>query len=278
MYMKKIFIVCIICILLLSCKEKLTEAGSNGNSGKMFLYGTVVETVYTDDVLFSVKGLAEVVLVIGADTLAVTDETGFFRFEIKNEGIFSVYAHKDGYLYESKNINIRKGEQLERGFYLQRDDEISHGWNAFNMGARISIDSEGLALYSLGLREAYATKSIILDNHKSYIFSARVKKDVMTGEISFAVRPQISDCEWVYQTWMLDGWRHCVIEYELNDLTVIDSVLVYQGDAVTDTVYVYPDTVTVVLKIVVDGNTDHPAGSFTDIKVIEEGKWITIKP
>jgi hypothetical protein len=272
--MKKIYFNLLIILIIIGCKSKTTDAGNGVGINEMSVYGIVVETIYTEDVLFSVQGLAGVSIVVNGDTLAITDIAGNYSIEFQQEGHYTLYAQKDGYVYDSQTVNLYDQIELQRDFYLQKDNEVSHGWHAFNMGARISIDSDGLSLYSLGLREAYATKRIKLANNLIYSFSAKVKKDIMTQTIYFAVQPQINGNEWQYQSWMLDEWRDCIIEYEINDTTVLDSTLVYQDEVITDTLYIYPDSVDVVLKIGVEGNTDHPAGSFKDIIIreINDGK------
>lgn len=266
------FYIFLLFLVLMACTEKTTEPGSgNGNNSKsIIVHGRIVETFYSDEVIFSVVPLKDVVLSIGEDILAVSDPDGKYKLVFNEEGYYTINVSKTGYYTESKNVVILKGNHLERDFYLQREGEGSHGWHSFSIGARTEICADGLALFSLGFREAYAIRNLRVKNNSTYIFKAKVKKDVMTRRIFFSLKPKLTVDDWITQSWQLDDWRNCEIKYSFNDKTIIDTIYTYIENEISDTIYVYPDSLDIVLKIGVEDNTNFPVGYFTDIKIIKE--------
>ena len=258
----------LIILLTLSCAKETIGPNGNDSNGRTRIYGQVVETFYTPEILFSVKGLEGVNIKVGNQVVTQTNAEGKFNFYLNEHGVYTIYAEKNHYDSDSEQVNTITGDNLERNFYLRRENEGPHGWNAFPMtitGARLSITNEGLSLFSLGYNQIYATKTFKLANNHHYKFLAKIKKDVMTQRVYFAVQPQIDDYDWIYQSWQVDNWRDCIIDYFINDTTIIDTIYVDN-----DPLYIYPDSVVVVLKIGAELGSFSPTGYFKDIKVIKE--------
>jgi len=92
----------------------------------------------------------------------------------------------------------------------------------------------------------------------------------MTQRIYFGVQPQIAGGIWVYDSIQVDGWRNSLIRMQINDTTVVDSLLIYDGEVLIDTIYIYPESIDVVMKIGAEFGTNFPTAYFNEIRVIKE--------
>ena len=267
--MKKIVYIFLM-VFWVSCSGNLTE--SQKNSNKIRVEGQIVETYYSQDIIFSVLPLSEVRLRVNHDFVAETNREGKYSFYIHEAGQYHLFAEKNHYKTKSTVLSVIKGDRLKRDFYLERQDESSStGWSPTPMptgGGHVSITAEGLTIYSSGRDEVFATKTISLKNNRDYKFTASMKKDPLTHVIYFAVQPQMPGGIWKEDRTNLNNWRQGSISYFINDTTVIDMSYIYDDEgAIIDTVYVYPENVDVVLKIGVELGTDFPIGYFREIKV-----------
>jgi len=231
------------------------------------VFGKVIETHYTNDILFSTKPVCDVHIFYNNEIVAVSNLKGEYSFCLDNYGYYTFTAKKNGYLEGSRSLYINN-KKNGVDFRLERKNEVHHGWSPFpatTNGPILEVTGEGLCLYSRGGMQIYATKTVRVQNNKNYAFSAKVLKDKSTKQIYFGIQPLIKDSNWVYQLWNLDGWRSCLIHQKINDTTIIDSIFVDK----VGYLYVYPDSVDVVLKIGADYN-DFPVGYFTNIVIKKE--------
>ena len=252
------------CILLLfaSCAKEEHEDYCDAH-----VYGHVVETYYTEEIIFSTRPVVDAAIFYDGEIIAMSNHKGEYDICLWHEGYYGFIAEKSGYFSESRSryINNRRNKI---DFWLERLDEPHHGWGAFpaiTNGPVLEITAEGLSLYSRSGHEIYATKTVTLPNNGLYKFKANMLKDVATAEIYFGIQPQIKDSEWLYQTWNLNGWRPGLIEKRIYDTTIIDSHYV-EG---VGFLYEYPAHVDVVLKIGVNSG-DLPAGHFNNIIIVKE--------
>ena len=266
--MKKMIFYCMM-LLLISCSDN--PFGWWKNPNKIIVEGRVVETFYTNNIIFSVVPLAGVEMRLGHEIVDVTDNYGRYSFTLLNKNEYMLYAEKSGYITKSMKLDLVSGPYKERDFHLERVDETSPGWLSSpptSDGARIMITADGLCVYSLGKSEVFATKTINLPNNKSYRFVSSVLKDQATQYIYFGVQPQISGHAWVTDSTNLNRWREIGVYLYINDTRIIRVDNVYDNDGnLIGTVNVYPETVDVVLKIGVEGGTNYPIGYFREIRI-----------
>ena len=262
------YLLIIFVLLTISCSEYPTRSKDRN---RIKIDGRVVETHYTDSLLFSVRALSEVSLRLNHDILAETNKEGRYSFYIGKEGQYYLFAEKSDYKSHSTYLNVIKGDKLKRDFYLEKRDEPAHGWLTFPMtsdGGEIFITADGLCLTSRGRAEVYAIKTITVKNQKTYRFISSMRKDPNTQLIYFGVQPQIKGLDWVYEPTNLNNWRESIISCFINDTTIIGIDYIYDNaGAIIDTVYIYPETVDVVLKIGVELGSDFPTGYFREIKI-----------
>jgi len=244
------FLFIILVIFTISCSDNLFWFRKNPN--KIRVEGRVVETYYSNSVIFSVVPLNNVRLRLGESFITETDELGRYRFDMYKDGIYYLFAEKNNYKTKSMRLDLINGPYTGRDFHLERDDEDSPGWLSFpatSDGGRTIITADGLSVYSLGREEVYAIKTITLSKNKTYRFYVNLRKDPSTQLIYFAVQPQIPGHPWITETTNLDKWQNIVVTCSIN----IDNQDI--------------ETVDVTLKVGVSGGTDYPIGYFREIRV-----------
>jgi hypothetical protein len=250
---------------LTACSDIIDPHGDHKN--QIVIYGRVVETYYTANIIFSVRPLAGVDIKVADQPIATTDNNGEYHIHLHKEAYYTIVAEKEGYFPESTSRQAYLGNKYEMDFYLEQLDEDHHDWGAFNQYARISITADGLCLYSLGNSEIYATRTVTLPNQKTYKFSAKMKKDPVAREIYFGIRPQINGVNPIYDRCNISGWHPSEIVFAVNDTTVID----YEDIGGT-LMPIYNQFVDVVLEIGVSSTGDYPIGYFNHIKVEDSGQ------
>ena len=264
--MKKIVYI-LLFLFILSCSENPFRSG---NSKKIRVEGKVVETFYSERVVFSVRPLPSVNLLIGATVVTETGNDGRYRIHIEKPGEYILFAQKSDYLSKSMRLDLLSGVYRERDFHLERLHEEPHGWWTFPAtgdGGRVAITGEGLCIFSGGRDHVYATKTISVPNNRHYTFVANLRKDPATELIYWGVHPQIEGYNWKEDIYNINGWRKSEISYTINDTTVVDIDYIYDEEGnIIDVIYIYPETVEVVIKIGVQLGTNYPTGFFQEIR------------
>jgi|GEM_PF-2835855 len=264
----KVF-VCFLCIMLLtSCMENPFRWHERD---KIRVEGRIVETYYDTDTIFSVRPLSGVNLRLDYNILTETNNNGYYKAILHKIGAYTLFAEKYNYKTKQTHLNVILGDKLVRDFYLERLDEHPIGWQTFPMsldGGKLMITADGLTLTSGGKNDVYAVKDIKLKNHQSYKFTASMKKDPLTRLIYFAIQPQIKGSDWIYDSTNLNNWREAIISFNINDTSIVDMSYIYDdAGVVIDTLFVYPDSVDVLLKIGAEQGSDFPIGYFREIKI-----------
>ena len=264
--MKRIHYLLLI-LLIVSCSENRIDPYNN----RIRVEGRVVETYYSENIIFSVRPLINVKLRIGDTYITETNGEGKYNFNLYKDGQYYLFAEKENYRTNSMRLDLIKGIYRERDFHLEKVDEGSHGWVTFPAtgdGGKVAITADGLCIFSGGREHVYATKTIRVANNNTYRFIANLRKDPATQMIYFAIMLQIPGHEWIYDYWNINNWRISEIVQKINDTTILDVSYIYDDDGnIIDTVYTYPEFVDVVLKIGVEQGTNFPTGYFREIRV-----------
>jgi len=250
-----------------SCGDLLTESRKKK---KVNVSGTVVETFFDERTIFSVRGLANASIVHAGEVVTMTDSNGRYGLYLRQGGWITVRAEKANYRSAARTFFLNVDEHRIADFWLEREDEESHGWHPFSegqTGGQLEITPKGLTLFEYNRESLYATKLIELPNNNTYRFSANVMKDIMSQRIFFEVLPQIPDHSGRRQTMTVNGWQRCSFALEINHVI---KELVYENGVIVDTLFIHPPNVDVVLKIGVGGGTRNPQGYFNEIRVVRE--------
>jgi len=255
--------------LVLFCLSLLVSCITNDKQKErenIVVYGMVVETMYTEEMIFAAIPLPGVHVMVGPHVIMSTNRYGEYKFYIKEEGNHTISFRKEDFKTEYLTLyNVRKGDKLLREVYLEKLDEQYHGWNFFPMGqVDSSITPDGLRLSSNTTQQLYATQTVTLKNMLEYKFTAMLMRHKgLTKTVYFGMKPQIdNDEDWVYDRIEANGWRPCIIRQYIFDNTKIDSTMI---DGKYE--YRYPETVDVVLKLGVEYGSDTPTGYFNFIKI-----------
>jgi len=260
----------VVFLFFVSCTDLIT--GSRGK--KANISGAVVETFYDETTIFSVRGLADVAIIHAGDVVAVTNMYGHYRLYMRQEGDIWLRAFKENYrpsraypIYSFSKNDPRK----HIDFWLEREDEESHGWFSFSEGltrGELEITPKGLTLLGWGRGHLYATKLIELPNSARYRFSTKVLMDVLPQYAFFEVLPQIpNDKGMRHNLNNTRGWHKCSVTLDINHVII---EYIWEHGEIVDTLFTRPPMVDIVLKIGVGGGTQNPQAYFNEIRVVKE--------
>lgn len=265
--MKRIIIVFMCVLFSLSCSKKSTTDPDGQDT--VTLHGKIVKVVSNENYYYLVTGLetATVTLEPG-HRVFTTGSSGEYSFSGLEPGFYSLTISKEGYYSKSDQFQISLMTTRNFNYYLERKDYSIPHWQNFPYGTTGGINNvggEGLYVYSKGSSQVYSYVELKFKNFTKYDFEGDMFKDPATSFVGFFIKsihtlPANEKGEY----WNLESWKHAIVSFDIKDMTVVDSELVWQDGQIIDTLHTYPDSVMIMIQLKAEGGLSQ--GVFNNIK------------
>ena len=267
-----ILILSILVLLIMSCSKKLTESD---NSNLINLKGTIVKVVSNENSFYTVTGLETATITLEpGHKVVMTDNNGNYSFPGLEAGFYSLTVSKDGYYNTSDQFDLTNISNKIKNYYLERMNYSIPIWQHHPFGVNggvISVGAEGLYVFSHGSKEVFGFIDKKYKNQTQYEFQCDMLKDPSTTRVGFFTTITYPyGIDEMGEYFNLDQWKHSIQTIDIFDKTIIDSQLVYDdNDEVIDTLYTYPDSVIVSIRLKAEGGLTQ--GVFNNIKINFKG-------